>query len=130
MKTSSALLRIAAALTLSLSAVSARAVLLDHGPADPTLTFPIWYRDLNGVALKECLSTTPSPNLGAAGKPMCFPLNPNPAGFPGNVGPEVFYNAVTVALGKGGTTFSMTYVAALEGSYLPAGLPVHGTESV
>jgi hypothetical protein len=112
------------------SAVPAHAVLLDHGPADPTLTFPIWYRDLNGLAMKECLSTVPSPNAAAIGKPMCFPLNPNPAGFPGNVGPEVFYNAVNVAIGKGGGGFTMSYVAALEGSYLPAGLPVHGTESV
>jgi Bacterial Ig domain len=136
MKTCSlSLLRLAAAVSLVASAAPAGATLLDHGPADPVLVFPIWYRDLNGLALKECLSTTPSPNLGAAGKPMCFPLNPNPAGFAGNVGPEVFYNGLNVALGKGAaaasvTAFAMNYVAALEGSYLPAGLPVHGTEAV
>jgi Bacterial Ig domain len=129
------LLRFAAAVAFVAFAAPAGATLLDHGPADPVLVFPTWYRDLNGLALGECLSQTPSPNLGAAGKPMCFLLNPNPAGFPGNVGPEIFFNGLNVALGKGAaaasvTTFAMTYVAALEGSYLPAGLPVHGTEAV
>jgi Bacterial Ig domain len=129
MKTSSlVLLRFAAAIAAITIAPSTHAVLLDHGPADPTLVFPIWYRDLNGVALKECLSTVPSPNLGALGKPMCFPLNPNPGGFPGNVGPEVFYNGLNISVT--GPAFDLKYVAALEASYIPAGFPAHGTEAV
>src|SRR5512140_784842 len=95
MKTrTAALLRFAAAAAFLATAGDARAVLLDHGPADPTLVFPIWYRDLGGLALKQCLSTTAGPNLADAGKPLCFPLNPDPAGFAGNVGPEVFYNGL------------------------------------
>jgi Big-like domain-containing protein len=121
-------LRLAAAVALVLSANSAQAILLDHGPSDPVLVFPTWYRDLNGVAVKECLSTVPSPNPGALGKPMCFPLNPDPAGFAGNVGPEVFYNGFNASLS--GPAFSLKYIASLEASYIPAGLPVHGTESV
>jgi hypothetical protein len=128
MNVSRTMLRIAAAATILASAVPAHAVLLDHGPADPTLVFPIWYRDLNGLALKECLSTVASPNPGSLGKPMCFPLNPNPAGFAGNVGPEVFYNGLNLAVS--GPAFSMKYVGAVEASYIPAGLPVHGTEAV
>ncbi|HEY6892218.1 MAG TPA: Ig-like domain-containing protein [Solirubrobacter sp.] len=129
------LLRISAAAMTVLCASTASATLLDHGPGDPTLVFPQWYRDLNGLALSECLSQTPSPNGGAAGKPMCFPANPNPAGFAGNVGPEVFYNDLNILLGKGAAAasvnvFALRYVAALEGSYLPLGLPVHGTETV
>ncbi|HEY6887739.1 MAG TPA: Ig-like domain-containing protein, partial [Solirubrobacter sp.] len=120
--------RLLAAALLATTAVPAHAVLLDHGPADPTLVFPIWYRDLNGLPLKECLSAVASPNPGSLGKPMCFPLNPDPAGFPGNVGPEVFYNALNASVS--GPAFSHKYVAALEGSYIPAGLPVHGTEAV
>jgi len=119
-----------AALALALTAPPAGAVLLDHGPADPTLVFPIWYRDLNGLALKECLSTVPSPNPGAAAKPMCFPLNPDPAGFPGNVGPEIFYNGVTAIVQRGNPNFSLKYIGSLEASYIPAGVPVHGTEAV
>ena len=129
----SALLRIAAAAAVIATSGSAHAVLLDRGPQDPTLFFPLWYRDLNGLALKECLSTQPSPNPNAGNLPMCFPQNPDPLGFPGNVGPEVFYSDVTAKLGKagaGGAGFSLTYVGALEGSYIPAGKPVHGTESV
>jgi Big-like domain-containing protein len=135
-KLSKTLLRVAAAVSLLTTALPAHATLLDHGPGDPVLTFPIWYRDLNGLAVKPCLSTSPSPNAAlAAGKPMCFPINPDPAGFAGNVGPEVFYNALTVGIGKGAaqgssTTFAMTYVASLEGSYLPSGVPIHGTESL
>ncbi|MFL5301760.1 MAG: hypothetical protein ACJ79R_15600, partial [Anaeromyxobacteraceae bacterium] len=134
-KLSSTLLRLAAAVSLITSALPAHATLLDHGPSDPVLVFPTWYRDLNNLALKECLSQTPSPNAPAAGAPMCFPANPDPAGFAGNVGPEIFYNMLNVGIGKGGTAgstggFALTYVAALEGSYLPGPIPIHGTETV
>jgi Big-like domain-containing protein len=118
------------ALALLTTCFSAEAVLLDHGPQDPTLVLPTWYRDFNGLALSMCLSTTPSPNPGAGLKPMCFPLNPDPAGFPGNVGPEIFYNNLTTTVQKGNPNFSMKYLAALEASYLPVGFPAHGTESV
>ncbi|HET9595516.1 MAG TPA: Ig-like domain-containing protein [Anaeromyxobacteraceae bacterium] len=128
MKSTRLTLRLVAAALLATTAVPAHAVLLDHGPADPLLVFPIWYRDLNGLAMKECLSTVASPNPGSLGKPMCFPLNPDPAGFAGNVGPEVFYNGLNMAVS--GPAFSLKYVAAVEASYIPAGLPVHGTEAV
>jgi Big-like domain-containing protein len=126
------LLRLCAASILA-TAGSAHAVLLDRGPQDPLLTFPLWYRDQNGLALQECLSKTPSPNPGALSLPMCFALNPDPLGFPGNVGPEVFYSNVTVKLGKAaaaGAGFSTTYLAALEGAYIPGPIPTHGQEVV
>jgi hypothetical protein len=127
------LLRISAAALAVVCASTASATLLDHGPGDPVLVFPRWYRDLNGLALGICLSKTPSPNAAAGGAPMCFPANPDPAGFAGNLGPEVFYTDLNVGIGKagtGGSGFSLRYIAALEGSYLPAGIPVHGTESL
>src|SRR5690242_4682756 len=95
----------AAAITAAaaiLAANPAQAILLDHGPQDPTLVFPTWYRDLNGLALQPCLSQTPSPNPGAGLKPMCFPRNPDPAGFPGNVGTEIFYTDLSTTLGGSG----------------------------
>jgi hypothetical protein len=132
MKARTPLLRASAALLVALASLPAHAVLLDRGPQDPTLVFPQWYRDLNGLPLRMCLSQTISPNPGAAG-PMCFPLNPDPAGFAGNVGPEVFYSDLNVSLGKagtGGSGFSLRYIAALEATYLPLGVPVHGGETV
>src|SRR5919198_4352556 len=95
-------LRFLAAVALVASAAPASATLLDHGPQDPTLVFPTWYRDLNGLAVKECLSTTPSPNAGAAGKPMGFPLNPDPAGLPRHGGPPIFFNVLKVRPAQGG----------------------------
>src|SRR5919201_2756800 len=126
----SALLRLAAAAAVLASSGTAHAVLLDHGPGDPTLLFPTWYRDLNGLALQQCLSQTADPNPGALGKPFCFPLNPDPTGFPGNVGPEVFYSDLVMLVQKGNPAFSLRYIAALEATYLPAGVPIHGTESL
>src|SRR5919197_5709097 len=128
MKTRSSLLRLAAAATVLVSSGTAHAVLLDHGPQDPILVFPTWYRDLDGLALKQCLSTTPSSNPGAAAGPMCFPWATDPAGFPGNAGAEIFYSNLTALLK--GPGFLGRYVAALEGTYLPLGVPAHGTETV
>jgi hypothetical protein len=132
MKASSpALLRIAAVTALLASSGSAHAVLQDHGPGDSVLVFPLWYRDLNGLALQLCRSTTPSPNPNAGLKPMCIALpSPDAAGFPGNVGPEIFYSRILASVGKGTGGFSMKYLTGLEASYLPAGVPVHGTEAV
>ena len=77
--------------TFTLAALAAAhpalAALQDRGPQDPTLVFPLWYRDLNGTAVGQCLSQVQSPNPAAGLKPMCFPLNPDPTGFAGNVGP-------------------------------------------
>ena len=109
-------LRLSAAAAALLAAADARAVLKDHGPADPVLTWPLWYRDLNGTALGLCRSTAASPNAAAGGAPMCFPLPADPAGFAGNVGPEAFYANATVLLSNGG--FSLRYVAALTRSRL------------
>jgi Big-like domain-containing protein len=123
---------VAAAITAALAVASpAHAALLDHGPQHPTLVFPQWYRDLNGLALQPCLTTTASPN-GVVGS-MCFPFAARADGFPGNVGSEIFYNDLVVDIGKGAaaqsaTAFAMRYIASLEGSYLPLGQPVHGTE--
>jgi hypothetical protein len=120
---------------LLLAAAPASAALLDRGPQDPTLTFPQWYRDLNGTALGLCTSQLPSPNALAGGAPMCFPSATDPAGFAGNLGGELFYSNLNVLISKGAaaggtSTFALRYVAALEASYLPAGVPIHGTEAV
>jgi hypothetical protein len=124
----SALLRLAAAVALIASSGTARAVLLDHGPGDPTLIWPTWYRDMNLLALQLCKSQTNSPNGIVA--PMCFPLAADPGGFPGNLGMEIFYNNFTVRVQKGNPNFAMKYVAALEASYATSGVPTHGDEAV
>jgi hypothetical protein len=128
------LLRLTAAAAIAASSVPAHAALLDHGPGDPTLTWPIWYRDLNGLPLQLCRSTTPSPNPAAGLFPMCFPLAADPAGFPGNLGMEIFYNDAVVTLGTPGrpvgqTAFFLKYLASLEASYLTT-VPTRGQETV
>src|SRR5690349_6853607 len=128
-------LALLAATAAALTPTSAAAALLDRGPADPLLLFPRWYRDLNGTAAGLCKSQVATPNRGAAFGPMCFPLTPDPAGFPGNLGPEIFYNDLTVAIGTGAaaggtSTFALRYVAALEATYLPGPAPVHRQEAV
>lgn len=120
-------IRLALASSVLTSGMAA-AALLDHGPSDPQLTWPQWYRDTNGLALGLCKSQVTSPN-GAAG-PMCFPPAPDPDGFAGNIGPEMFYNMVGFKNINTGSDFKYRYVAGLEASYLPLGVPVHGTETV
>jgi hypothetical protein len=121
------LLHITAALALAGAAAPASAALQDHGPGDPVVTFPTWYRDLNGVALQQCRSTTQSPNPAGALAPMCFALAADPAGFAGNIGGELFYADAAAAVT--GPAFNAHYVAALEAAYLsPTGAPVRGTE--
>jgi len=119
------------------SASPATAALLDHGPQDPVLVFPLWYRDTALTAVGLCKSQVQSPNPAAGFGPMCFPLAPNPAGFVGNVGDEVFYNNLTVRIGANPfgnvTSFGFRYVAGLEAAYttaFPVGAPVHGNETV
>lgn len=119
-----------AALLFSAGTSTSYAVLLDHGPSDPTLTWPQWYRDTNGLALGICSSQELSPNPAAAGSTMCFPPDPDPTGFVGNIGPETFYNMVEFREKATGSDFKFRYVAGLEASYLPLGVPVHGTEFV
>jgi Big-like domain-containing protein len=119
----------------ALTPAPAAAALLDKGPADPQLLFPRWYRDLNGTAVGLCKSQVASPNPAASLSPMCFLLAPDPAGFPGNLGPELFYNDLTVDIGTGAaaggsSTFALRYVAALEATYLPGPTPVHRQEAV
>ncbi|MGR8931792.1 MAG: Ig-like domain-containing protein [Gammaproteobacteria bacterium] len=110
---------------------TAQAALLDHGPSDPLLVWPQWYRDTNGLALGICTSQELSPNPAAGpGATMCFPPVPDPAGFDGNIGEEAFYNMVEFRDTATGSDFRFRYVAALEASYLPLGVPVHGTELV
>jgi Big-like domain-containing protein len=128
MKTSTnTLLRLALAVALVGSAVTAEAALQDHGTADPVINFPVWYRDLNGVALQQCRSTTPSPNAAAGLVPMCFPFAADPAGFPGNIGGELFYSDAGALLA--GPGFSLRYTAALEMAYM-TGVPTKGQEIV
>ncbi|MEI6706251.1 MAG: hypothetical protein WCK96_03840 [Methylococcales bacterium] len=103
----------------------ASAVLQDHGPSDPTLTWPLWYRDTNGLALSKCQSTSA----------FCFPLISDPNGFPGNIGPEIFYNLVEFKGAVGtptgtGSDFEYRYLGALEASYIPGPNPTHGQETV
>lgn len=103
----------------------ASAVLQDHGPSDPVLTWPLWYRDTNGLALGMCKSTSA----------FCFPLKTDPAGFQGNIGPEIFYNLVefkgaTGTLTATGSDFEYRYLGALEASYIPGPTPTHGQETV
>lgn len=118
------------AVLLSTGPSTSHAVLLDHGPNDPVLTWPQWYRDTNGTALGLCNSQAPSPNAAAGLKPLCFPPAPDPAGFAGNIGPEIFYNMVDFREKATGSDFRYRYIAGLEGSYLPLGVPIHGTETV
>ncbi len=101
---------------------AADAVLFDHGPSDATITFPQWYRDQEGTTLGLCRSTSD----------YCFPLVANPAGYPGNIGDEAFYNLVEF-VGTSATTgndFEYRYLGALEASYLPGPTPKHGDETV
>jgi hypothetical protein len=122
------LLRLAVALAL-VSAVTAEAALQDHGPGDPVISAPIWYRDLNGLPLQMCRSTTLSPNPAGGLFPMCFPAAVDPAAFPGNIGPEAFYADASAKLT--GPGFSMLWLGALEMAYLsPTGQPVRGQEVV
>lgn len=107
------------------------AQLLDHGPADPVLIWPQWYRDNNGTAVGLCKSQVPSPNAAAGAAPMCFPLPSDPAAFAGNIGPEIFYNMVEYKQKPGAATgFNFRYMGALEASYVPGPNPVHGQETV
>ncbi|HEY6889213.1 MAG TPA: Ig-like domain-containing protein, partial [Solirubrobacter sp.] len=114
-----------AAFAVLVHASSAHAVLQDFGPISARTNFPTWYRDLNGVALQSCLSTSDSPN--APGTPMCFPIVPNPAGFAGNLGDEFFYSDLVMA--ASGPGFTVKYLAALESAYAN-GTPVKGDEIV
>jgi len=98
----------------------ASAVLLDHGPSDSVITFPQWYRDTEGLALGLCRSTSA----------FCFPLDVNPAGFPGNIGDEAFYSLVEFKNTNTGSDFQYRYLGALEASYLPGPTPKHGDETV
>ncbi|MFL5274241.1 MAG: Ig-like domain-containing protein [Anaeromyxobacteraceae bacterium] len=125
------LTRLATAAGALAFAAPALANLLDHGPQDPSLTFPTWYRDTASVPLQLCRTQTVSPNAAAGLGPMCFPLAADPAGFAGNVGPEVFYADMTAQIGGRGANagFSAFYQAALEASYLTAA-PTHGSETV
>lgn len=108
---------------------AASAQLADFGPSDPTVLWPQWYRDNNGLAVGLCKSQALSPN--AAGATMCFPTTANPRGFAGNLGDEIFYNMVEVVQrGQAATGLNFRYLAALEASYLPGPTPVHGQETV
>ncbi|MFL5299194.1 MAG: Ig-like domain-containing protein [Anaeromyxobacteraceae bacterium] len=105
----------------------ASAALRDHGPVDPVTGFPAWYRDTSGTATELCLSQTPSPNPAAGGAGMCFPIVPNPQGFPGNFGTEGFYESANSIMTAPGISGRLDL--ALEGSYSLV-TPAHGDEIV
>lgn len=112
-----------------LLATSVYANLLDHGPQDPVLTFPQWYRDTQGTALGLCRSTTNSPTV--LNTPMCFPLSPVASAFAGNVGPEVFYMNAQYKYKPGAASgLNFYYLAGLEASYIPGPDPTKGQEWV
>ncbi len=105
------------------------AALQDHGPADATLGWPQWYRDLDGLPLGLCKSQASSPNAGAGGAPMCFPIVSNPAGFAGNIGDEIFYMNLNANIANGG--IDLRYVTGLEAAYGNATrTPIKGQEVV
>jgi hypothetical protein len=113
---------------LLLVPVLASAALRDHGTVDVVTGFPTWYRDNTGAPLEPCLAQTASPNPAAGGAPMCFPVVPNPAGFPGNFGDEAFYQAATAQMTTLGG-FAATLDLALELAFAN-GTPIHGDEMV
>jgi len=124
MRTSRNSLAVIAALLVAPS--FAVAGLKDSGPVNPVTGFPQWYRDTNGVAVSLCTEQRPSPNASAGGSPMCFPIVPNPDGYPGNIGDETFYfNASTSLAGPNG--FSMLWEGAIEATYAN-GTPIRGEE--
>ncbi len=129
-KTTLSFARVVTAFAALLSAAPAFGALQDHGPADPVLVYPQWYRDLNGTAVGLCKSQVQSPNAAAGLAPMCFPIAANPAGFAGNVGDEIFYADMNAQITGGAGGFTLRYIAALEASYLPGPTPVHGQEAV
>lgn len=65
-------------------------------PDSDLLLWPKWYRDTNNLALGLCKSQVASANVEPGPDPttMCLPLEPDPAGFAGNIGGENFYNLV------------------------------------
>ena len=103
------------------------ATLLDHGPLDPVVTFPLWYRDNQGTPLGLCRSTGFSPSV--QGATMCFPLTPTANAFAGNVGPEVFYMNAQYKYKPGAANgLNFYYLAGLEASYIPGPDPTKGQE--
>ncbi len=130
MRTAARTTRTLAALLSALAAGPALAALQDRGPQDPTMVFPQWYRDTNGTAVGLCTSQAQSPNPAAGLAPMCFPIATDPTGFAGNLGTELFYNDLNVAISGGAGGFTLRFLAALEATYLPLGQPAHGTETV
>ena len=129
----------------------ASAALLDRSPspapcttscpsAPGNLVFPQWYRDSTGLALALCNDVVPSPNVPVVGDPaltsMCVlaPPIPDPLGFAGNSGAELFYNFLQVdvptTLGGGGKGWNLRYNAQLEAGYAPFLHPTRGTELV
>ncbi len=96
-----------------------------------TLNWPAWYRDNSGLALGLCKSQLASPNPAAASAPMCFPITPNPVGFAGNVGDEIFYMNMGVSMKNAG--MELRYDTGLEAAYAtatPVGSPKVGQEVV
>ena len=91
------------------------------------LNWPAWYRDNGSLPVGLCKSQAPSPDPAAGGFPMCFAITPNPAGFAGNLGDEIFYVNLNAFIDNGG--IKLRYISALEAAYA-SGSPVKGQEIV
>lgn len=105
--------KLALASSLLVSGVS-HAVLRDHGPSNPVVGFPDWYRDFNGLVLGQCVKGDESQN-----GPLCLTgpadaLPPTEA-FPGNIGEEAFYAAADIEIPINGGSFQ--WLGHLEMAY-------------
>lgn len=90
----------------------AHAALRDHGPSDPVVVYPQWYRDFNDLALGICRYADDAGN-----GPLCLtsPADTNPDGFAGNLGDEAFYATMDATLPVSAGSFQ--YLAHLEMAY-------------
>src|SRR5512137_179609 len=126
------LMRVAAALSMLLLAVTSRADLNRVGPANvpspPGHGFPTWYQDLNGLTLDFCLPDANDP--GQLQQTACLLVGPGlptpPYAFPTNFPDEVFYyRAVSAPLDTNNTAGTGTnkaiLVLALEGAFATGG---------
>ncbi len=91
----------------------AGAALRDHGPSDPVVAFPDWYRDANGLALGQCVVGDDAGN-----GPLCLLAGADPTRFAGNFGEEGFYATADVVIPLTGGNFH--WMGHLEMAYATA----------
>ncbi len=100
-----------------------RAALQAVGPTSPaTGYFPVWYSD-GTRQLELCLSTTPSPDPGAAGDPMCVLLPAPgydlalPVSFPLNFPDESFWFTADASIVDAVAGVDVRFVSSLEAAF-------------